>query len=237
MARIEFLGRRVALLRSKERIAKRANWPGVAVNQTQEYRAPKLNRKFLLTHLREPASQSNEWRLTVKFLYATAFALFSVTATVASPAQSLDPLLLSALCSDDYYEDTAGQCGSAAPPGALPEVLTVEAIIEKYGVIVTCDPNDDSVIALLADPDESLSVGSTYPRRESPTAENAIVTEDETGTDPSIEPATIASPVVTETQLGKSDEGADDVAITGPTTAHMPVAGAGPPADDKRTIE
>jgi hypothetical protein len=167
----------------------------------------------------------------VKFLHATAFALFSLAASVASPAQSLDPSLLSALCSDDYYEDTAGLCSSPAPPEALPDVLTVEAIIEKYGV------NDHSVIALLADPDEILSVGSIHPRRERPTAENAIVTEDETSTDPSIEPAIIASPIVTETQLGKSDEGADDVTITGPTAAHMPVAGAGPPADDTRTVE
>jgi hypothetical protein len=49
----------------------------------------------------------------VKFLYATAFALFSLAAApVASPAQSLDRSLLSALCSDDYYEDTAGLCSS-----------------------------------------------------------------------------------------------------------------------------
>jgi hypothetical protein len=171
----------------------------------------------------------------VKFLYATAFALFSVAASVASPAQSLDPSLLSALCFDDYYEDTAGLCSSPARPGALPEVLTVEAIIEKYGVIVACDPNDDSVIALLAGPDESLSVGSIHPRRESPTADNAIVTEDQTSIDPSIEPATIASPIVTETELRQSDEGADDVAMTDPTARRMPAATE--PVDDNRTIE
>jgi hypothetical protein len=166
----------------------------------------------------------------VKLLYAIGLAMFSVAAPVASLAQSLEPGLLSAPCSDDYYEDTAGQCGSAT----LPEVLTVEAIIEKYGVIVTRDPNDDSLIAAIADP-EDLSDRSIHSRHEGPTAENAIVSEEETR--PSIEPATIAPPAVTETQLGKSDEGADDVTITGPTTAHMPVAGAGPPIDDKRTIE
>jgi hypothetical protein len=117
------------------------------------------------------------------------------------------------------------------------DILTVEAIIEKYGVIVACDLNDVNLIALLADPDASLSVGSIHPRREKPTAENVIVTEDESSAGPSSEPATIASPIVTETQLEKSDECADDVAITGPTTAHMPVAGAGPPADDTRTVE
>jgi hypothetical protein len=165
----------------------------------------------------------------VKFLYATAFALFSLAASVASPAQSLDPSFLSALCSDDYYEDTAGLCSSPAPAEALPDVLTVEAIIEKYGV------NDDSVIALLADPDESLSVGSIHPRRERPTAENAIVTEDETSTDPSIEPATIASPIVTEMQLRQNGEVTDDVATTGPTARRIPAAAE--PVDDTRTVE
>jgi hypothetical protein len=173
----------------------------------------------------------------VRFLYATAFALFCLAAPVACPAQALDPSLLSALCSDDYYEDTAGLCSSPAPTETLPAVLTFEAIIEKYGVIVACDPNDDSAIALLADLDESLSVGSIHLRRESPSAKNAIVTEDENSSESSIEPATIASPVVaTETQPGKSDEAADEVAITGPTAGHMPVVG-GPTVDDKRTIE
>jgi len=174
----------------------------------------------------------------VKFLYATAFALFSLAAApVASPAQSLDPSLLSALCSDDYYEDTAGLCSAPAPPEALPDVLTVEAIIEKYGVIIACDLNDVSLIALLADPDASLSVGSIHPRRESPTVEKAIVTEDESNTDPSSEPATIASPILTETRPRQSDEAAEEVTITGPTAGHLPVAGAGPQVDDKRTIE
>jgi hypothetical protein len=47
----------------------------------------------------------------VKLLYAIASALFCVAAPVVAPAQSLDLSLMSALCSDDYYEDTAGQCG------------------------------------------------------------------------------------------------------------------------------
>ena len=98
--------------------------------------------------------------------YATAFALFCLAAPVACPAQALDPSLLSALCSDDYYEDTAGLCSSPAPTETLPAVLTFEALIEKYRVIVACDPNDDSAIALLADLDESLSVGSIHLRRE-----------------------------------------------------------------------
>jgi hypothetical protein len=173
----------------------------------------------------------------VKFLYATAFALFSLAASVTASAQSLDPSLLSALCPDDYYEDTAGLCSAPAPPVAPPDVLTVEAIIEKYGVIVACDLNDVSLIVLLADPDASLSVGSIHPRRESPTVEKAIVTEGETNTDPSSAPATIAPPIVTETRPRQSDEAADEVTITGPTAGHLPVAQAGPQVDDKRTVE
>ena len=153
----------------------------------------------------------------MKFLCAIASALFCVAAPVAAPAQSPDLSLMSALCSDDYYEDTAGLCSSPAPPEVLPDVLTVEAIIEKYGVIVACDLNDVSVIALLVDPDASLTVGSIHPRRESPLAEKAIVTEDEISTDPPSAPATIALPIVAETQLPQNGEVADDVATTGPT--------------------
>ena len=39
----------------------------------------------------------------MKLIYAAMFALFPLSA----PAQTPDALLLSALCSDDYYEDTA----------------------------------------------------------------------------------------------------------------------------------
>jgi hypothetical protein len=102
-----------------------------------------------------------------------------------------------------------------------------EAIIEKYGM------NDDSVIALLADPDESPSVGSIHPRRERPTAETAIVAEDETSTHPSIEPATIASPIVTETQLRQNGEVTDDIVTTGPTVRRIPAAPAEPVEDTR----
>ena len=172
----------------------------------------------------------------MKFLYVTACALFSLAvAPVASSAQSLDPSLLLALCSDDSYEGTTGLCSSPAPPEVLPDVLTVEAIIEKYGVIVACDLNDVSVIALLVDPDAGLSVGSIHPRRESPIAEKAIVTEDKISTDPPREPATIASPIVTETQRRQNSEVADDVTATGPTARRIPAAAE--PVDDNGTIE
>jgi hypothetical protein len=50
--------------------------------------------------------------IPVKLLYAFAFALFPLAAL----AQALDPSLLTALCHDDYFEDTAGQC-SSVPTG------------------------------------------------------------------------------------------------------------------------
>jgi hypothetical protein len=56
----------------------------------------------------------------VKLLYAIASALFCVAAPVAAPAQSLDLSLISALCSDDYYdEDTA----SSRRPWSLSRIL------------------------------------------------------------------------------------------------------------------
>ena len=62
----------------------------------------------------------------MKALYGIAFA-FAFTPLTASAA---DPLLPSAFCSDDYYEDTAGQCVA---------FFTIEAILAKYGVTIT-DP-------------------------------------------------------------------------------------------------
>jgi hypothetical protein len=88
----------------------------------------------------------------VKFLCATAFALFSLAASVASPAQSLDPSMLSALCSDDYYEDTAGQCGDISAEGEI-------FIFTEYGVVITGDTDED-VIVLYLDDLESTPVGS-----------------------------------------------------------------------------
>lgn len=64
----------------------------------------------------------------MKLLYAMAFALFPLVA----PAQTLDSSLLTALCHDDYFEDTAGQCSSISSD----EGITDEAIGEKYGAIV-----------------------------------------------------------------------------------------------------
>ena len=88
----------------------------------------------------------------MKLLYAIAFALFALAPVTAS-AQSADLLLLSAPCSDDYYEDMAGRCGA---------IFTIEAVLAKYGVIIT--DTDDEIIELCLDDIENTPVGSIRPR-------------------------------------------------------------------------
>jgi hypothetical protein len=119
----------------------------------------------------------------VKLLYAIAFSFFPISAPVAAPAQSPDMSLLSALCSDDYYEDTAGDC-SAISAG---EVFTLEAILEKYGAIITRATDDEIVVFYLTD-SEDIPVGSIHPRGESSITENTIVTENESNAEPATEP-------------------------------------------------
>ena len=165
----------------------------------------------------------------MKLLYAIALSLFPISAP-AAPAQSPDMSLLSALCSDDYYEDTAGDCSTISAGG---EVFTLEAILKKYGAIITCDTDDEIVVFYLTDP-EDIPVGSIYPRDESPTAENAIGTEDES----SAETATEQEPsqvVAAESPIENGDEAADDVTTTGPTARSIPTSPG--PVDDNRAIE
>jgi hypothetical protein len=57
----------------------------------------------------------------VKLFAAIAFALFPMTAPVAAPAQSPDVTLLTPLCQDDYYEDTAGRCADIYASEVLTE--------------------------------------------------------------------------------------------------------------------
>jgi hypothetical protein len=71
-----------------------------------------------------------------------AFALFPLTA----PAQTPDASLPTALCHDDYFEDTAGHCKSLARG----EDLTVEEILAHYGEIISSDADDDNVFYLTA---------------------------------------------------------------------------------------
>ena len=69
----------------------------------------------------------------MKLIYAIAFAVSFVAAPVAASAQSLDLPLPSAQCTDDYYEDGDGKCDALSAG----EVLTIEAILAKYGIIIT----------------------------------------------------------------------------------------------------
>ena len=126
----------------------------------------------------------------MKLLYAIALSFFPISAPAAAPAQSPDMSLLSALCSDDYYEDTAGDC-SVISAG---KVFTLEAVLEKYGAINTRDTDDEIVVFYLTDP-ETIPAGN--PRGESPTAENAIGTEDKSSAETATEQDSIASQVVT----------------------------------------
>jgi hypothetical protein len=163
--------------------------------------------------------------LSVKLLYAIASALFCAAVPVVAPAQSLDVSLMSALCSDDYYEDTAGRCG--AIPAA--EVFTIEAILAKYGVVITGDI-DEEVIVLYLDDLEDTPVGSIQPRNE-----DALSTDEKANAEPTNEQETIASKVVTaQPPLETGSEAGDDVTTTGPTARRIPAAAE--PVDD-RTIE
>ena len=161
----------------------------------------------------------------MKLLYAIASALFCVAAPVAAPAQSLDLSLMSALCSDDYYEDTAGQCGAVSAG----EILTIETILKMYGVIITRD-TDDKVIVILDDV-EDLPAGSIESRNE-----DAVLTDDKSNAEPANEQDTIASRVITvQPPIEIGGEEADDITTTGPTARRIPAAAD--PVDDNRTIE
>lgn len=137
----------------------------------------------------------------MKLLYAMAFALFALAPVTAS-AQSADLILLSALCSDDYYEDTASRCGA---------VFTIEAILAKYGVTIT--DTDDEELVLYLDDLEDIPVGSIQLRNE-----DAVSTDEKSNAEPTNEQEPIASKVITlEPSLDVGRDAADDVAITGPT--------------------
>jgi hypothetical protein len=167
----------------------------------------------------------------LKLLYAIALSFFPISAPAAAPAQSPDMSLLSALCSDDYYEDTAGDC-SVISAG---EGITLEVILETYGAIITRDTDDEIVVLYLTDP-EDIHVGSTYPRSENLTAKNPIVSEDESSGETAAEQGPIASRVVTpESPMENGDEAADEVTTTGPTA--WTISTSPGRVDDNRAIE
>jgi hypothetical protein len=155
----------------------------------------------------------------VKLLAAITSALFCVAAPVAAPAQSLDLSLMSALCSDDYYEDTAGQCGA---------IFTIEAILAKYGIVLTPTSDDELVVLYLDDLDD-MPVGSVQPRNE-----EAAATDEKSNAEPANEQETIASKVVTVQPPLEvvGGEAADDVTTTGPTARSIPAAAN--PVNDRR---
>jgi len=155
----------------------------------------------------------------VKLIYAIAFALFPLAASAQNAS------LLSALCHDDYYEDTAGECD---------DILTVEAILEKYTVVIP-GTNAGPATIFLVDPEDDITVGSIRPRDGSPAAEHTILKDDELGADPEAQEDTIASQIVAPApQPENSVEGVDDVIATGPTAQRSPIVSA---ADDNATIE
>ena len=158
----------------------------------------------------------------MKLIYAIAFAVSFVAAPVASSAQSPDLSLSPPLCSDDYYEDTAGQCGAVSTG----EVLTIEAILAKYGVIVV----DGEVIVLYFDELDDMPVGSIQPRNE-----DAGPTNEKFNIEPA-EQETIVSRVVTPDAQSEIDvEAVDDITTTGPAARRIPAAIGAP--DDDRAIE
>jgi hypothetical protein len=161
----------------------------------------------------------------VKLLYAVASALFCVAAPTAAPAQSLDLSLMAALCSDDYYEDTARQCGAISAG----EVVMIEAILAKYGVVITGDADDEVIVFLFDDP-EDTPVGSIQPRNEDP-----VLADEKSNAEPANEQEALASKALTaQPPLEIGGEAADDVATTGPTARSIPAAAE---AVDDRTIE
>jgi hypothetical protein len=156
----------------------------------------------------------------VRLIYAIAFAVFFVAVPMGSPAQSLDLPLPSAQCTDNYYEDADGQCDALSAG----EVLTIEAILARYGIIIT-GRTDEEIIAFYLDDLDDMPVGSIRPLNE-----DAVPTDD----DPSNEQLdTIASRIIIVDQPSETGgEAADDITTTGPSAQSIPVAAE--PVDDNR---
>ncbi len=164
----------------------------------------------------------------MRLLYAVAFALFPL----AAPAQTLDPPTLAAVCNDDHCDDSGNQ-GLTISAG---DVLSIEAILEKYGAAFVRDM-DDELAGVFRSDLESLSVGSINPRRDTPVAEHAILMEDDCGDEPMSGRDTIASQIASpDPQLERVADDAEDVATTGPTGKHIPGVAAAS-VDDDATIE
>ena len=156
----------------------------------------------------------------MRLIYAIAFAVFFVAVPMGSPAQSLDLPLLSAQCTDDYYEDADGQCDALSAG----EVLTIEAILARYGIIIT-GRTDDEIIAFYLDDLDDMPVGSIRPRNE-----DAVPTDDDLSNE---QLDTIASRIIiVDPPSETGGEAADDITTTGPSAQSIPVAAE--PVDDNR---
>jgi hypothetical protein len=84
----------------------------------------------------------------VKLIYAAVFALFPL----AAPAQTLDSSLLSALCTDDRYEDTADQCS-----------CTIETVLEKYSTTLPQGTDEGLAAIFLATPGDDCAFRRSRP--------------------------------------------------------------------------
>src|SRR5215475_12061054 len=140
----------------------------------------------------------------VKLLYAIAFVLFPL----AAPAQTPDASLLTALCHDDYFEDTAGECESLVAG----EDLTMEAILARYGEIISSDADDESVF-YLTDPEE-VPVGAIRPRQVTLSDTAIARADDERTADLTNAESAVAAHIVTSPHEKAAD--ADEVATNGP---------------------
>src|SRR3954466_3041506 len=123
---------------------------------------------------------------------------------MGSPAQSLDLPLLSTQCTDDYYEDADGQYDALSAG----EALTIEAILARYGIIIT-GRTDDEIIAFYPDDLDDMPVGSIRPRNE-----DEVPTADEPANE---QVDTIASrTIIVDPPSETGGEAADDITTTGP---------------------
>ena len=167
----------------------------------------------------------------MKLLCAIAFVLIPF----AAPAQSLDSSLLAALCADDYFEDSAGQCSTIHA-----DKITIESILEKYGVIIVRDTDDEVAVLRPSDPDD-VPVSSIRPRNEGAAVDDSILADDEpTGDATIVESATSTQVMATEATLERHDETireADEVAITGPNGARHVADSAIERGEENRTVE
>ena len=151
---------------------------------------------------------SNREGSPVKLIYAAMFALFPLSA----PAQIFDSSLLSALCNDDYYEDTAGHCSAG-------EVLSIADILQKYSA-VTRDAGTERDELVQAFPSYPEDMRSITPKTGPGPAERAILTLPDN--DFGDVRDTISSQVtMPQPQIAIVAEAADDIAITGPAVKRI----------------